>query len=367
MNTLRPDTSTPAIGAVVLAYGDEPWLEACLSALLAEPISHLVVVDNGLVGAQPGLSDSRLSWIHPGRNTGFAGGCNLGAKAIAAQCDVLLFVNSDLVISESAPTLLAKALDDPAVGLACGLVLLGTYPNVINTAGNPIHFTMLSWAGQWGREASHLQRQRHVGSATGALLAIRSADWGQLRGLYADLFAYGEDVELSIRTWQSGKSVVCEEHATGLHYYEFTRNPLKMYLLERNRLSNLATLYEWSTLVMLAPALAVVEAGILFSAAQDGWLSQKFAGYRWLWKHRANLRERRRWVQAQRTRSDSAMSDVFTSHLDLSPLSGYGVPLWVDAILASWREMVWPSTASADQAPAATRRLPRLSRRPRRA
>ncbi|GAB3936741.1 hypothetical protein GCM10027614_13740 [Micromonospora vulcania] len=38
------------------------------------------------------------------------------------------------------------------------------------------------------------------------------------------------------------------------HHYEFSRNTLKLYLVERNRLATLLTTYQTRTLLVLAPA-----------------------------------------------------------------------------------------------------------------
>ena len=83
---------TPTVGVVVLAWKDEPYLAACVAAVRAsEGVDvRLVVVDNGSPDAPPDA-------LKPGRNTGFAGGCNLGAAAL--DTEYLALVNSDCVIA----------------------------------------------------------------------------------------------------------------------------------------------------------------------------------------------------------------------------------------------------------------------------
>ena len=77
------------------------------------------------------------------------------------------------------------------------------------------------------------------------------------------MFAYLEDTELSLRCWQRGLKVMFVPDAVVLHDYEFSRNPSKLGLLERNRLIMLLTLYERHTLAVLAPALLAVEIATL--------------------------------------------------------------------------------------------------------
>ena len=65
---------------VVVAYGDEPLLETCLTAVLADlaPGDEVLVVDNGMTVAPPALGGVRV--LRPARNVGFAGGCRLGVR-----------------------------------------------------------------------------------------------------------------------------------------------------------------------------------------------------------------------------------------------------------------------------------------------
>ena len=53
---------------------------------------------------------------------------------------------------------------------------------------------------------------------------------------YEHYFANHEDADFSIRTWRLGLRVVNVPDAIALHRYEFSRNPNKFYLVERNRL-----------------------------------------------------------------------------------------------------------------------------------
>ena len=70
-----------------------------------------------------------------------------------------------------------------------------------------------------------------------------------------------------------------------------------MHLLERNRLMLLATVWPRRALLLLAPLLAACEVLLLALGTVSGW--RKVAGYVWLWRHRAHLRERRRLIQEE--------------------------------------------------------------------
>jgi GT2 family glycosyltransferase len=307
------------VTAVVLAYGSEPWLDACLASLLDSRGVEVdvVLVDNGctdLAAVDRAAAQDHVVLVRPAENLGYAGGCDVGADHAAG--DVIAFVNSDAVVVPGALAALATTLEDRSVGLVTASIRLADDPAVLNTAGNPVHVTGLSWAGHHGEPAERWNEPRDVASVSGAAFAVRRDLWRQVGGFDPTWFAYNEDADLSLRVWQRGLRVRYCPDAVVVHHYEFSRNPDKSYLLERNRLLNVLTLYAARTLVLLAPVLVVFELMLVALAARQGWLAEKWAGYRWIAAHHRWVRERRREVQAARVVSDRVVAEVLTSRLD---------------------------------------------------
>jgi GT2 family glycosyltransferase len=327
--------------AIVLAHGAEPTLEACVAALVADGAEDIVVVDNdaapgpvGTVSAMPGVRVLRA-----GRNLGYAGGCNYAAAH--ATGDVLVFVNSDALVQPGALAALVQRVAEPDIGLASASVRLAEDPEVLNTAGNPVHYLMFSWVGGLGEPAAKHAQVTEVASVTGVTFAVRREVWEALGGFDAEYVAYCEDVYLSLRAWQAGYRVVHEPAAVVLHHYDFARNSAKFYLLERNRLMNLVLLPEPRTRRLVALPALVVEGGVLLVAVRDGWARDKIGGWRWLVAHRRSLADRRRTVQATRRVPDRDLARLFRGPLDPPPGLGPGVPAPVSRALArywSWAE-----------------------------
>ena len=325
------------VSAVVLAWGDEPVLEEAVRALLAsEGVQvDVVLVDNGCTSeALPRLSAlSGVTVLEPGRNLGFAGGCNLGAAQ--ARGEVLAFVNGDAVDAVDALAGLAAALDD-SVGLATASLRLHGQEEVMNSAGNPVHWSGLSWAGGLGQPAAAHDLPADVASASGAATACRADRFQALGGFCEPMFAYCEDTELSLRCWQRGWRVVYVPDAVVTHRYEFSRNPRKLYLVERNRLFLVLTLWSGRLLGLVALPLVVLELAVLALALRDGWARQKVAGWWWLLRHGRLVRDRRRAVQAARTVPDRELARLLTG--DVEP----GVPgLAAPAVLRRVSRVYW--------------------------
>lgn len=325
--TELPD-ALPQVSVIMLAWGDEPVLGEAVEAVLASVgvTVEVVLVDNGCTtdAVERLRGRAGVVVVDPGRNTGFAGGCNLGARH--ARSEILAFINGDAVVDREALAHLAAAVGDDSVGLASASLRLYDEPDRMNSAGNPVHYTGLSWAGGLDEPAAQHAEQKEIASATGAATAVRADRFAELGGFCEPMFAYCEDSELSLRTWQRGWRVVYVPDAVVLHRYEFSRNDHKFYLLERNRLFLVATLFERRTLALVAPALLGLELAILLVALKQGWWREKVAGWRWLWQHRATVRTRRAEVQAARRRSDRQLAHLITGDFAAGESTGFTAP-----------------------------------------
>lgn len=307
------------VSAIICAYGDQPYLADAVRAVQdsAGVDVEVIVVDNG----SPNVDGLAATVLRPGYNSGFAGGCNLGARQ--ARGRTLVFVNSDALVEPDCLSHLHRAAS--AGELVCATILLADEPDVVNSWGNPVHLLGFSWAGGYGHPATQAQT-REVASVSGAVFAVDRDLYWRLGAMDEEYFAYGEDVDLSLRAHLRTVPVRVLARAQARHHYDFSRNPTKMYLLERNRLITVLTTYRARTLLALAPLLVAGEAAIAAQSARDGWLSQKTAGWRWLAGHRRYLRSRRNRIQGTRQVDDPALLAALTADLDPPARFGMSIP-----------------------------------------
>ncbi len=198
-----------------------------------------------------------------------------------------------------------------------------------------MHYSLVSWAGGWGDGVDRHRDRLEPASASGTLLALRRAVFEELGGFHEMLFAYGEDVELSLRAWQSGYRVRYVPTARVWHRYRFGRHPGKLGLLERNRWINLLTLLEFRTLLRLAPGLLAVDAGVWVSALRGGWLRDKARATAWLLGHGRSIRDRRAWVQGRRRLPDAAILPLLATRIEPSARTGELVPDGVNTLISA--------------------------------
>jgi GT2 family glycosyltransferase len=91
-------------------------------------------------------------------------------------------------------------------------------------------------------------------------------------GLLDDsLFMYHEDLDLGWRLWRAGWRCVLAPDAVVYHAYEFSRSITKFYLMERNRWLVLFENMSIRTLILIAPALLLLEIGMLPYGMLKGW------------------------------------------------------------------------------------------------
>lgn len=332
--------SLPRITAVVVAYGPEEWLEKSVAAVLAsEGVDvDVVLVDNG---GTEGMVDrlehhDGVTVVRPDHNVGFATGCNLGVAA--SDAPYVALVNPDAIVEPDALAIQVGAAADPSVGLTTAGVRLADAPDRLNSAGGMVHFLGVSWAGWFDEPADRHTERVPVAAASGAALVCRREVWEALGGFCDELFAYCEDADLSLRAWQQGWTVLFVPEAVVTHRYEFSRNPIKYRLLERNRIVMTVSCFSTRHLLLILPLLLGLELGTLAYAARHGWLGEKLKAYLWLLRHVSWLRRRRRTVQAARTRSGRELAHLFSEHLQPANLDLPSYILPIDRVLtAYWR------------------------------
>ncbi|HEV2859309.1 MAG TPA: glycosyltransferase [Solirubrobacterales bacterium] len=331
----------PTLSVLIVAFESRDDLTKTLPALLRElgDGDELIVVDNkpgdGSVEVVRELApQARI--VSPGRNTGFAGGANAGAKV--ARGDLLVLLNPDAVPQSGFGEAIRRPWLEERGWAAWQALVADGAGETINSAGNPIHFTGIVWAGAHGRPLAEAPTPREVPAASGACLAIPLSEWRRTGGFPPELFMYHEDVDLSVRLRMAGGTIGIEPSAVVAHDYDFSASADKWRWLERNRLAFLVRTYPGPLLALLAPALLATELALLPVAAAGGWGRQKLRANREFIGWLPRLLRERRTLQRQRTISAAEFAAALTPDLDsdlISPL----VRAWPArlALRAYWR------------------------------
>lgn len=335
----------PALSVVVVAYESADAFRRTLPAIVGElrSVDELIVCDNGSADDTAAVVRELAPGailLEAGANLGFAEGCNRAAAM--ASNELLLLLNPDNVVAEGFRDAIELPLVEGRGWSAWQALVVDRGGERINTFGNDVHFTGISWAGGAGlpRPAAPAS-PREVTVASGACLAIMREAWNELGGFSESYFLYHEDTDLSLRLWLSGHTVGIEPRAICEHDYEFVKGPQKWRYLERNRWATVIRDYPTRLLLLLMPALIAADLALLAVSLAGGWLPQKLrANFEVITALPRLLRERRH-VQATAAIDAAPFAGLLRSDLDSAFLGRAGrSKLLRGTLQAYWRAVL---------------------------
>ena len=217
----------PLASIIILGWGGEPYIAACLAALRRQtyPAIEVIVVDNGSPDRTAEIvarDFPEAQLIRTGQNLGVAGGNNVGLRA--ARGDICVLINADVEVRPDWLAHLVGAMQaDPQIGIA-GAKLL--YPDgTIQFAGGRIEpprgYTYhLGWHAP---DRGQFDTVADVDFVTGASLAIRRRALEQIG--YEDEKFYPidyEDPDMSYRARAAGFRVILVPRAVATHHESST-------------------------------------------------------------------------------------------------------------------------------------------------
>ena len=220
------------VTVVVVTYDAGPLLGECLASLRGVPV---VVVDNG----ERPVHVSGVRVLRSGRNLGFAGGANLGLRAVTTPYAALL--NDDAVAEPGWLDPLLRAMEaDPRVGAVQAKVLLAEDGRV-NSAGGVL--LPGGWAADRGYgepDDGRWDSPGEVAFASGSAVLYRMAAVREAGYFDDDYFLYYEDVDLSLRMRRHGWRIRYEPASVVRHRHGASAGSVHPFYDARNRLLTLA-------------------------------------------------------------------------------------------------------------------------------
>lgn len=347
-----PVTDRPRVAVVVVTYEAERFVENCFGSLRRADFAgvdvEVVAVDNGSRDGTVRLLRERfpeVTVLANGRNLGFAGGNNAGIRrALERGADFVYLLNPD---TEVTPGFLREALsvarERPEAGAVQSLLLLAAERDLVNTAGNAVHFLGLGYCARFREPAASVPDvPAEIAFASGACVLLRAVALRESGLLDEELFLYQEDLDLGWRMRLAGWTALLAPRSVVFHEYAFSRNPEKYYFLERNRALVLLKNLRARNLLLLSPALLAGEIGLSAVALRGGWFRQKVRAWGHLltpaaWRHvragRAVQRSIRRVEDAEIVRFWSG--DVVFEGLAGPWLEGFANPV----LRLAWRAL----------------------------
>ncbi|MFH1173297.1 MAG: glycosyltransferase family 2 protein [bacterium] len=307
---------------IIVNYNGQKYLPALLASLARQTLKAAIILvdnastDNSVVFVGKDYPEVKI--IKNQKNLGFAQGNNIGIEqAIKEGADYIALLNQDTRVE---PDWLAKLVDkmeeDKSIASCQPTILMWPDKNKINSLGNEIHFLGFGFTKGNGQALDFsANRQTKITYCSGAACLL-SVEALKKVGLFDEkLFMYQEDLDLGWRFRLAGYLNVLVPEAVVYHEYHFSQAKYKYYYMERNRhWVNLKNYRFWS-LIIIFPAIIIMELGLWFFAVVKGWWPEKIKGYVSLIKNLPYILKQRKQVQQLRKVSDRKIVKLFVSRI----------------------------------------------------
>jgi hypothetical protein len=260
-----------SVTVIVLNWNGRELLEDCLGSLEKVDYNNfnVLVVDNGSTDKSVHYIKStfpNVEVLELNENIGYAAGNNAGFKHIIKnQPDFVIFLNNDTTVASDFVEYLIKPLQkDKAVGQTVPKIYYSNEPQKIWYAGGKVNLWIgnISHSGIRKIDSPNFDILKRTGYATGCCFAMRTVDFDNL-GCFDETFPmYAEDVDLSLRIKDSGKSVVFVPDSKIWHKVsasmggEFSFKKLKRKIMGLFRIyTKHAKVIQWLTTIFCSPFL----------------------------------------------------------------------------------------------------------------
>ena len=140
----------------------------------------------------------------------------------------------------------------------------------INSAGNIVHISGLSWCGGYNQNPKQYIKQQEVQHLSGACLMIRRSVLKRAGGMPEGYFMYYEDAALSSQLNLMGLKLGIVPKAHVVHEYDYAKSTMKWFYIERNRYLYVITVWPLLVIALLLPYLILVEAGLWAVSTIEG-------------------------------------------------------------------------------------------------
>ena len=196
-------------------------LAEVLESLETQTVSvDVVVVDNASTDGTGGMVATRyprVKLVTTSHNLGFGKAVNLGVAAAPTSTEAIVLVNNDVVCEPQFVERILAPLVDERVGMVAGVLLQGSAPASIDSAGIELDRTMRAYAALWNEPVETVSAAPTPFGACGGAAAYRLSAFREIGGFDPAFFAYWEDVDLALRLRLAGWECALASDARALH------------------------------------------------------------------------------------------------------------------------------------------------------
>jgi len=309
------------VSIIVVNWNGKEHLKDCFTSLKKQtyvPL-ELLLIDNASVDDSVEYVKEHFPMVSVfinSENRGFGGAVNRGVEK--AKGEYILFLNNDLYLDERCVEKMVDMVEGEGVGAIVPKILYFDNKNRINSFGNLINYLGLACPKYIDEKDKATMEVEET--ACGGIFLIRKNLFEEVGGFDQEFFMYHEDHDLSWRIRLRGKKLMVNPKAVMYHKYHFSKNPKKFYYSEKNRLQLLLKNYQLKTLLLIFPALILVELAELCFALTTKWFILKIKSYFEIVLLLPAILRKRRVIQSLRRVDDREITRLFVGPLCIGGL-----------------------------------------------
>jgi hypothetical protein len=307
----------PKVSIIIVNTNELHHLTNCLPSIKNQtyPNYEVLIVDNvsndgSVEYIQEEYPEFKL--IRNSQNIGYAGANNAGFSCAGGK--IIAVLNPDTRVDPGWLDGLVKVLHAyPKAGLVTPKILLFDDPDHINTCGNQITLSGLTFCRGLDEPSSHFPKIEKISAVSGAAFAIKRSVLDDIGGFDERFFIYYEETDLSIRALLAGYEIYYVPESVVYHKYNFRFSPKKAFYQERNRYFSLLKSLRWRTLIFLTPSFLIAEFTAWGYAIIRGpeHIYSKLRSYIWLLCHIKQILLARNEIRSIRRVNDRDLLDLF--------------------------------------------------------
>ncbi len=330
---LRDVITSPSVTIVIVTWNSASNIEECLSSMMDQSYSHysVLVVDSNSADGTVEIVRRKFPSVHviaSEENLGYRGGNRLGMHVAAG--DYVVLCNDDVTVEHDWLAEMVRAMaSDPEVGMVTPRIMMYDQPNVMNAAGNELHYS-----GMYGPRAkkapvAHFLESTDVAAVSGCCFMIRrdlmikagllSEDFDRVPQYWHGSF---EDVDLGWHIQMMGYRLRYVASSAMYHKYTQPRRDLnRVTQLGYGFLLFVLRNYEASALFSLSPIILLIEASFFVLALLRGtqWIQAQIQKWRWFVIHRSEWMRMRKAIHPLRKRSYWQLFSRTSPTIDIAP------------------------------------------------
>jgi GT2 family glycosyltransferase len=273
-------TENPLISIIITNYNGGDLLLKCLESVYnSNYVNYEIILvdnasdDNSHLNAHKKFTEIKL--VSNNKNLG-AVGRNSGIKIAKGEFIVLL--DNDTKVNPNWLDEFLKNYETHGYGMYQAKLLLMDEPKKINSAGCMINIFGFSFARGTGEiDIGQYDQMYEINFPATACAFIPKKIFDEV-GLFDEkFFAYLDDTDFGWRAMKQGIKSFFAPSVIVYHKWSSTTkwSPLKYYLLERNRLICINTLFSKKTILKLRPFLKFIDFGVTKIYKKNGMLEEK--------------------------------------------------------------------------------------------